>query len=296
MRWDGRCVAVRDIMQSIRLRRCCRQRPGRRLFVRRACRPRRRCRRATRRWWRNRDGDADEAGARRAWNHGSTPSSAPGSVRLPTPTSLPGSGSDGPARPLRRVRPVPRERRRVRPPFDDDASAGRPPRARRPPPRPIAERAGVGQGSRRPCCSTAAARTPTPGTRWRWRSAGRWSRSTCRARPSMGPRRLGVRRRRPTPTTSPRPSRRLAPEAAATVGMPRRASRRCDRRPPAGVVRRHSSSTSLPPSRAQRRDPDFIDGRARFDTFDEMLACTMEFNPPDRQRRCAAAASTTPWS
>ena len=75
------------------------------------------------------------------------------------------------------------------------------------------QRAGVGrsQPGRSSCCSTAARRTRTPGTPWRWRSTARWWPSTCPAtatRPGATTTSTG---RPTTPPPSPRPSTRSRP-------------------------------------------------------------------------------------
>ena len=117
---------------------------------------------------------------------------------------------------VRRVRPVRRQRRGVRSALR--RAADRPAGVRRRRRRPPAERPGLGRGPPSWCSCTAAPRTRTRGTRWRWPSVARWP-STC---PATGTPTSGTPRRRSMASNAADVAeviRRLAPDARAVVGM-----------------------------------------------------------------------------
>ena len=132
------------------------------------------------------------------------------------------------------------------------------------------------------CCCTAAPRTPTPGTRWRWRSGARSWPSTCRATatPTRRPRAASTCAR--TPPTSPSPSGRWRPtrwasSACRSAGSPRSRSPTAT---PTSCARSCSSTSpraSTGPGAAAI--VAFVNGPESFADFDELLARTIEFNP-----------------
>ena len=252
-------------------------------------------------------GDQGQRRARRRWAGPATPRTSPappcssparrrrGSpARACASTAAPAAswGCDGRrARALRRVRHVRRQRRRVRPalrrPADRAAGVGR--RRRRPP----AERAGVGRRRRRSwCSSTAAPRTPTRGTPWRWPSAGRWWPSTCPATATPTAAATGRSTSPATPPTSPTLIRALAPDARAVVGMSLGGltTLALAQHAPGAGARPSCSSTSRRACTAEKAKAitAFVNGPASFASFDD-AAGPHDGAQPDAQRGVAAA-------
>ena len=166
------------------------------------------------------------------------------------------------------------------------------------------ERAGVGR-RRRPSwsCCTAARRTPTRGTRSRWRSAVRWWPSTCPATATPTARRTrsrstpGAERRR----RRRRPSARSRPSAARGrrhVARRHDGARARGRRTPSSCAGSCSSTSRPGVDRRQGRGDHRLRRRAR-----ELPQLRRPPGPhgrvqpdPDACRRCGGASSTTPSS